>query len=343
MWSRFNLVSTFKVISIGASVLLIIFCFYSTSSYFDFTVLDLAGLVVPYIVLVNILLLIYWVFKKDRFFFLVLTPLIVWYFILGPFFKIFSLEAKDSSDTISVLTFNVLGFEGNYNNRDEHIANKIVDFVNRQDADIICFQEYSRQNISSNVFADYPYQYIYQFNNRQRYSSLAILSKFPIINQGSLNFKNTGNNTIYADIVKKTDTIRVYNVHLQSLAIQPGSFKRENPLRIYNRLGSTFEYQRIQAEQIVKHSKNSPFPKIICGDFNNTQYSRIYQRIRSAMKDSYLEKGSGFGRTLEFKFLPFRIDYILTDPDFEVLEHKNFEAVLSDHFPVMASIKLNGD
>ncbi len=343
MRSQFNLVSSFKVISIVTSLLLIIVCFYSTSSYFDFTVLDLAGLVVPYIVLVNILLLIYWVFRKERFFFLVLIPLLLWYFILGPFYKIFSVEAKYSSDAISVLTFNVLGFEGNYTNRDEYTANKIVDFIKRQDADIICFQEFSSRNISSNVFADYPYQYIYQFNKRQRYVPLAILSKFPIINQGSLNFKNTGNNTIYADIVKKTDTIRVYNVHLQSLAIQPGSFKRENPMRIYNRLGSTFEYQTIQAEEIIKHSRNSPFPKIICGDFNNTQYSRIYQRIRSTMKDSYVEKGSGFGRTLKFKFLPFRIDYILTDPDFEVLEHKNFEAVLSDHFPVMASIKLNAD
>ncbi|MGB5698884.1 endonuclease/exonuclease/phosphatase family protein, partial [Muriicola sp.] len=338
MWSRFNLVSTFKVISIFTSVLLIIFCFYSTSSYFDFTVLDLAGLVVPYIVLVNILLLIYWVFRKDRFFFLVLTPLILWYFILGPFFKIFSLEGEHPSEAISVLTYNVFGFGGYYKYRGQDIVKRTVDFVNKQDADIVCFQEFDRWRISSTDFKDYPYQFVYQFNNKKRYSPLAILSKFPIINQGSLNFQGTGNNTIYADIVKKTDTIRVYNVHLQSLAIQPGSFKRENPLRIYNRLGSTFEYQTIQAEQIIKHSRNSPFPKIICGDFNNTQYSRIYQRIRSRMKDSYLEKGSGFGRTLEFKFLPFRIDYILTDPDFEVLEHKNFEAVLSDHFPVMASI-----
>jgi endonuclease/exonuclease/phosphatase family metal-dependent hydrolase len=61
------------------------------------------------------------------------------------------------------------------------------------------------------------------------------------------------------------------------------------------------------------------------------------------LKDTYLEKGSGFGRTLDFKFLPFRIDYILTDPEFDVLEHKNYDVVLSDHFPVMATIKLNTD
>jgi endonuclease/exonuclease/phosphatase family metal-dependent hydrolase len=58
------------------------------------------------------------------------------------------------------------------------------------------------------------------------------------------------------------------------------------------------------------------------------------------MKDTFLEKGKGFGRTLEFKFLPFRLDYIFADPAFEILSHKNYEVVLSDHFPVMASMKL---
>jgi len=47
----------------------------------------------------------------------------------------------------------------------------------------------------------------------------AIFSKFPIVKSGSIEFPNTANNAIYADIVKGSDTIRIYNVHLQSLRI----------------------------------------------------------------------------------------------------------------------------
>ncbi len=189
MNSRINVVSTLKVISICTSALLMLVCFYSNTSVFDFTLLDLAGLVVPYIVLLNILLLIYWVIKKDRYFFLVLFPIFLWYFVLGPFIKINSLKEDYPPEALSVLTFNVLGFEGYYNNRDSDIVKRIVDFVNNQNADIVCFQEYNRWQISPNDFADYTYEFIYSFNNNQRYIPLAILSKFPIVNAGSLDFR----------------------------------------------------------------------------------------------------------------------------------------------------------
>jgi endonuclease/exonuclease/phosphatase (EEP) superfamily protein YafD len=58
------------------------------------------------------------------------------------------------------------------------------------------------------------------------------------------------------------------------------------------------------------------------------------------MTDSFNVKGSGFGSTYLFKFLPFRIDFILADPEIEIKSHKNFKVRLSDHEPVMASFRL---
>ena len=57
----------------------------------------------------------------------------------------------------------------------------------------------------------------------------------------------------------------------------------------------------------------------------------------------FIEKGKGFGRTLDFHKLPMRIDFILADPAFEVKSHTNYDVVYSDHYPIMASFKLLRD
>ena len=58
------------------------------------------------------------------------------------------------------------------------------------------------------------------------------------------------------------------------------------------------------------------------------------------MNDSFLEEGSGFGNTYYFKFLPFRIDFILMDSSIKIKTHKTYKSILSDHRPVMASFEL---
>ena len=80
---------------------------------------------------------------------------------------------------------------------------------------------------------------------------------------------------------------------------------------------------------------------IICGDFNNTAYSYVYKKIRGNLQDAFVESGNGFGRTFKFKFFPVRIDFILADDNFDVNDFKTFDVELSDHYPVMAKVKLH--
>ena len=145
---------------------------------------------------------------------------------------------------------------------------------------------------------------------------------------------------IYVDILIKKDTLRIYNLHLQSLVVRPGSFKREQPQRLFKRLSITVQKQQEQAKLVIEHSRSVNYKKIICGDFNNTQFSSVYKTIKGEMNDTFLEKGSGFGSTYNFKFLPYRIDFILADPEINIKSHKNFDVRLSDHTPVMASFRL---
>ncbi len=180
----------------------------------------------------------------------------------------------------------------------------------------------------------------YQTPYTSKRSRQAILSKYPIISNGSLELPNTFNNVIYVDVLIENDTLRVYNLHLQSLSFRAGMIKREEPQRLFKRLDRSFQKQQEQANLVKDHAGKVRYKKIICGDFNNTQYSSVFNIVKGEMIDTFQEKGSGFGNTYNFKFLPFRIDFILTDPGIEIKSHKNFDVQLSDHKPIMASFRL---
>ncbi|WP_373019218.1 endonuclease/exonuclease/phosphatase family protein [Muriicola sp.] len=266
--------------------------------------------------------------------------MLIWFFTLGSFWVLSVAASDESTDDISILSYNVRELEGYYRNPYPDVVSRIMNFILEEDSDIICFQEYARRRPVGENLNAYPYQFYYSYTGSKRYSPLAIFSKFEILSGGSLDFPNTSNNAIYADLMVEGDTLRVYNIHLQSLKFRPGSLKRENPIRLFNRLGKTIRKQKEQVDILLAHTKSSPYPYIICGDFNNTQYSKVYRKLKGDLRDSFLEKGNGLGRTLLFKVLPFRIDYILIDPDFEITSHTNYKVEYSDHYPVRASFRL---
>ncbi|MGB5458458.1 MAG: endonuclease/exonuclease/phosphatase family protein, partial [Eudoraea sp.] len=206
-----------------------------------------------------------------------------------------------------------------------------------QDPDIICFQEFSRQALK--LLTEYEYHYITPYGSNK--SVQAIFSKYPIVAEGSLEFPETLNNAIYADIKYKGESIRVDNVHLQSFNVIPSRVKSvRRVVRAYGKMSKTFVKQEEQVQIFDKHRKESPFRTIVCADFNNTPFSNVYGIAKGEMQDTFDEKGSGFGKTFDLKVVPFRIDFILADKSMKVMTHQNFELRLSDHYPVMTSIRL---
>ncbi|MGB5480889.1 MAG: endonuclease/exonuclease/phosphatase family protein, partial [Eudoraea sp.] len=185
----------------------------------------------------------------------------------------------------------------------------------------------------------YEYHYITPYGSNK--SVQAIFSKYPIVAEGSLEFPETLNNAIYADIKYKGESIRVYNVHLQSFNVIPSRVKSvRRVVRAYGKMRKTFVKQEEQVQIFDKHRKESPFRTIVCADFNNTPFSNVYRIAKGEMQDTFDEKGTGFGKTFDLKVVPFRIDLILADKSMKVMTHQNFELRLSDHYPVMTSIRL---
>lgn len=323
-----------KILFVGnviVSFLLLLACIARYVSLEHFPYVAFIAIATPLLVIGNLLCFLYWIVLKKKQFLLSLLALVISYFSLDTFFIVKSTEDLSLNEDLSILTFNVHRFRS---------KQEILDLIDKQKADIICLQEYKHDN--SIRFKGHPFKYInIEYYNRKGYKvQQAIFSKHEIIDKGSLSFSNSRNNAIFADIVFKNDTIRVYNIHLQSLQVRAGSIKREEPQKLYGRLSNKFIKQQEQADLIASHSARSPYKNIICGDFNNSQYSSVFHTIKRDMKDTFQEKGTGYGRTYDFKFLPLRIDFILADETFEVTSHKNFDQRLSDHYPVMASFRL---
>ncbi|MBQ4915711.1 endonuclease/exonuclease/phosphatase family protein [Maribacter sp. MMG018] len=297
------------------------------------------SLAVPLLVVLNIVFLVYWLLFKRRLIWLSLVVLVAGYFILGSFVVFNGKAENNSEEGLKIMSFNAQQFNAMNSIHATDVGGQIVDFIKEEDPGVICFQEY--RGSWGKKFKQYPF--ISQTPYEEHKSTQSILSKYPIISEGSLNLPNTINNIIYADIVYKEDTIRFYNLHLESLKVRPWNIKREESDKLFKRLRSSFSMQQEQAEILVEHAKGSPYKNIICGDFNNTQYSSVYRTIREGLKDSFEEKGFGYGRTINFWRFPLRIDFVLTDPAFDILMHKNYNVGLSDHEPVMVSLKVGSN
>jgi len=306
----------------------------------SFSVLSLLSLTVPILVLVNFLFLLYWLLRKKRPFFLSFVALISGYFFLGPFFKFKFSEEVIVEEDLSIMSFNTRAFNKYDWIDNPKIGDQIIDFVTEQNPDMVCFQEFDYTRVKD--LPQYPYHYVnYIFPDENRVVQ-AIFSKYPIIANGSLNFPDSHNNAVYADVVYKKDTIRLYNLHLESLRIKPNTetITNEPSAKLFKRLSKSFSKQQKQAKLFNTHQKGSSYKKIICGDFNNTRFSNVYRMVKGELQDTFDKQGTGYGRTYDFKYFPVRIDFIMVDKTFEVKAHKNFDVRLSDHFPVMVSIQL---
>ena len=303
-----------------------------------FAFISVLSLTVPFLILINILFAIYWLLKVKKQVLLSAIVLLIGFQYLGSLYKFSTSKHVEDSENIAVMNYNVRLFNLFNWLPEEDIAQKISTFIKEKNPDIISMQEYRPDEKLS--LGDY-HKYEEIAGDRIK-NGQAIFSKFPIVNSGSIEFPNTGNNAIFVDVVKGVDTIRVYNVHLQSLKIDANKdpLKNETSENLFKRVSNTFRMQQFQTELFLMHKSICPYKLIICGDFNNTAYSYVYNEISEGLQDAFVEAGNGFGRSFNFKFFPVRIDFILADDSFEINGFKTFDVKYSDHYPIMSRVKI---
>jgi endonuclease/exonuclease/phosphatase family metal-dependent hydrolase len=254
------------------------------------------------------------------------------------FFKLSDNLERVSPDTISVMSYNVRLFNL-YNWIDSDVENDIISFIGSQEPDVINMQEYrSTERFSLDK---YQFQHSSLSDGKTSYG-LATFSKLPIVNKGIIKSDNLSTIAIFIDVKKYSDTLRFYNIHLQSFKLESELeiLDQNNSDKILNIFDNTFKIQENQSNIISKHIENSPYKVVVSGDFNNTAYSYVYNLLKGDLVDSFDSAGSGFGSTYNFKYFPMRIDFILMDKTFRVNDFKTFSQNLSDHYPIVSTFNL---
>lgn len=285
-----------------------------------------------------------------------------------------SFDITARAEDLRVMSWNVAQFDMLYNKQRPDIREDMLALINQHKPDIACFQEmvagdtlinlntpYYRKYSFFSVyeyaaklnFPDYFYSYDFKndFLNRQHFG-LIIFSRYPIINKKTLSFlPHSYNNSFqYADIVKDKDTIRVFNIHLQSLKFGPGNLAYiddptlesgkdlQRSKNIISKLKHGFMERRLQADRIRAEIDKSPYPVIVCGDFNDVPNSYAYTTVGKNLQDAFAEKGFGLGRTFSGIAPTLRIDNIFADRSFSVHQFLRIPVKLSDHFPLIADL-----
>lgn len=323
----------------------------------------LFSLVYPIILIINIGFIVYWTLSRKVYLFISIVFILLG---LGLLSNLFSYKSVDDSllkdeKSFKILSYNTRLFDiYKWSGKDDTSA-KIIDLIQKIDADVICLQEFvteSQGELSGsnlkNKFVQGKYDhvvYTFKSRNKGQRHGIATYSRFPILSKGEIRFKNSPNITIYSDLLINHDTIRIYNSHLESIRfqrndfdiinndIEKGSSVVDNIVNIVRKLRNAFRIRASQADILNKHIANSPYSVIVCGDFNDTPYSNTYHKIKSKMNDAFNISGRGFGTTYKKKILSFRIDFILHDKIFESSGFKTTRQELSDHYPVSCYIR----
>ncbi|MBL7883146.1 MAG: hypothetical protein JNL69_03700, partial [Bacteroidia bacterium] len=201
------------------------------------------GLAYPLLVIANIAFVFYWGIQlKKRGFYSLLIILFGW-MQLQAFFQFSFKKTPDKSKAVlTVMSYNVKVFDlYNWTNNLNTRA-KIFELIDDETPEVMCFQEFFSRDSSvyNNMdsllkFKNAKYVHVdYSYNDKRykQHFGIATFSKYPIVNKGKVNFGYTGNNVcIYSDIVFNKDTIRVYNMHLQSIAFTKDDYKYAEDLK----------------------------------------------------------------------------------------------------------------
>lgn len=295
--------------------------------------ISLVSLGTPFLLIANLLFVIYWAVKFNKAIRISVVVLLLGYQQLGNFYS-FSEKKVLLEDDVKLMSYNVRLFNKQKWIKKDSIPQKITQFLEDKNPDILCLQEY--KPVTQYKFTQ---KYSYIKLNHKKQMGLAIFSKYPIIKKGNLDFPNTANNATFVDVIKNKDTVRIYNVHLQSLKINPKKEAlTEDTKNIIKRLEIGFNRQVEQVNLLKKHIEKCKYKTIICGDFNNTAFSWIYRQLKRGKNDAFNIAGKGFGKTYEYKF-PFRIDFILVDKKIEINYFKTYTKKYSDHYPIMARLQ----
>ncbi len=316
------------------------------SSYLNpdvFWYIGVLGLGYLVLLLINILFLIFWAIFQKKYLLLSLFAIILGWRHVGEHLA-FN-HQKEGEASLTIMSYNAQRLLRNkiYKNN-----SKMWDMMNEQHPDIICFQEFFLKKDFTQLKEKYPTLKSHSFLTSKYYNGIFTFSKFPSIRHGQLKYKDYF--SVFDDLIIHGDTIRLYNIQLNSNGFgkekdvfdKPAQLDEEKSKQVKSllkKLRDAYKVRVKEVDMLRKHIKKCPYPVILCGDFNDTPLSYSYQQLNGGLSDAFMEVGSGIGNTHNENLPPIRIDYILYPKFYTALDFKTIKVNFSDHFPIIAYLK----
>jgi endonuclease/exonuclease/phosphatase family metal-dependent hydrolase len=301
--------------------------------------------VLPFLVAGNIIVLAYWLIRRRWHWaaipFITLLcslPYIGTVYQLGLFNPDTSQSGfKIASNNVAMFGREISGFK----------AEDILSEMRRQNVDILCIQEYMEMSGDKNNTQSYKTYFPYMAKGK---NDMVVFSRFPIRSSETIDFGVTNNSAMWADIDINGKMVRVFNAHLETTGFNrtlrkfakmemQGANVEENAFirAIYGNYTNGMVKRAVQADLMARKIKESKYPPIVCGDFNDVPYSFTYNTMKGDLVDGFKECGKGLMHTFRGN-KKVRIDYIFHDESMTGEKYYKLDLSYSDHCPVFMKI-----
>ncbi len=327
-----------------------------------FWLFGFVGVAMPYLVVIIFFCIVFWLLVKKKFALYLLLVLCLGYKQISVMFAWHtntSFKKTKANYNVRIVSWNIANMSGKPQKSDKkrHSVDEIVNSLLKQNADVICLQEFEECKSGCKsvelIKKKYPYCYFpgWSISIHKHKSGNVIFSKFPFIATDSIRFEN-GENIITTDIAVNEDTISFFTTHLDSYRFSKNEFKEiddvgneevipnKNLKGIVSKMKNTFITHCEQADVVDKFMTNVKYPSVFCGDLNEIANNNAYWKIRGNRQDAFLQRGFGFGKTFNSLSPVLRIDYIMPDNSFEVTQFTLVDEEMSDHKMLVVDLML---
>ncbi len=309
--------------------------------------LTLFGLGYKYLLLLNLCFIGYWLLLwKSKIWLSICIVLVGTSFMLRVVnLRPLKATPTNANSTFSLLSYNVRGFDIYTLSEDSSTVDKMFDFISQQKQDIYCFQEFSHSR-----YAKYGNRFFEKngYHKSNTKGKVVTFSKFPILETEEIELGKGVGKAIYTDLIIQADTVRIYNIHLQSNMLSKEEvlqLKEYNVKKIrfflkglIQKLHLAAQLRSRQVKELKKHIKSTFSPILICGDLNDSPNSFAYQRLSQSFSDAASCSIGEFNFTYSNGLIKFRIDYIFHEKGkVECIDFQTFSILFSDHSPVRGS------
>jgi vancomycin resistance protein VanJ len=191
----------------------------------------------------------------------------------------------ENNGSLSVMTYNLLGWQTHSENQ--------IEVIRQENADVVMLQELNQamnKAIASELAAEYPYRILVPGNN---VTGMGVLSKYPLYpSKLSLGGDDWVGIPQIMTLEWHHRQVTLVNIHMTpSNSVSPADMKDKCQRR------------EAQAQAVVDFVQGKE-AVIVAGDTNTTPLSDAYKIVTSVLTDSWMEAGFGFGHTFPGSHIP---------------------------------------